>query len=297
MNAIAKARAALITAVITASAVIALSPSAIASTEHCDLGGKAHRSGILVYGQCVLAGDGTPSQSAATPQTKTIFCGRASQEKDGPLTSWDARCGAPQQCYRHDPKTTQPVLTDAFATLTRTNTGGWSRPVVWCPADPAPAVTLAAIRQQAVRLLPHVGIGIAPPDAVTLVHIQTVLWADTPVDRALPAATLVGHQVRLRVHLAQARWDFGDGHTDTTSSPGAPYDPQHPCRTAQCPGYYGHTYTATGQLTITLTMTWRAEYSLDAGNTWLAVDPAPLTGPTATQPIHIRQARGVLVPD
>ena len=131
MNAIAKARAALITAVITASAVIALSPSAIASTEHCDLGGKAHRSGILVYGQCVLAGDGTPSQSAATPQTKTIFCGRASQEKDGPLTSWDPRCGAPQQCYRHDPKTTQPVLTDAFATLTRTNGGAWSRPVVW----------------------------------------------------------------------------------------------------------------------------------------------------------------------
>jgi len=97
--------------------------------------------------------------------------------------------------------------------------------------------------------------------------------------------------------MHHATWTFGDAATDTTSGPGTAYDPtRNPCRSAQCPGYYGHTYTTTGSHTITLTIAWHATYSLD-GSTWTDVDPAPLTGPTATTAITVRLARAVLVPD
>lgn len=55
-----------------------------------------------------------------------------------------------------------------------------------------------------------------------------------------------------------------------------------------------HTYRATGHDTITLTIAWHASFSLD-GTTWTDVDPNPLTGPTSTAAIMVRQARAVLV--
>ncbi len=108
---------------------------------------------------------------------------------------------------------------------------------------------------------------------------------------------VVGQPVRLRLDIDHATWTFGDDNSDTTASPGVAYDPEHkPCRTAQCPGYYGHTYTTTGIDTITLTIAWHATFSLD-GTTWTDVDPAPLTGPGASASITVRQARAILVPD
>lgn len=219
-------------------------------------------------------------------------CGAASL--DG--ARWNtAQCGTSQHaCYGPEPART-PVPT--FATLVQDpTTQAWSVQAIWCPATASPGPNLTAIRDQALRLLPRVGIGSAPQTS-TLVNIQTVLWATTTAQRNLGTVPITGQTVHLRLNLARARWTFGDGTTDTATNPGTPYDAEHgPCRTAQCPGYYGHTYTTTGTDTITLTIAWHASFSLD-GTTWTDVDPAPLTGPTSTTTLTVRQARTVLVPD
>ena len=153
---------------------------------------------------------------------------------------------------------------------------------------------MGQIRQQALRLLPHVSIGSAPNGA-GLANAETVLWADTDADRQLPTVMIVGQQVEIRISFDHANWTFGDGTSDTSGSPGRPYDAESdPCETAQCADYYGHTYRSTGRVTVTLTVAWNAQYRL-GGQSWTDVGAAPLTGPAGTQSLTIRQARGVIV--
>jgi len=130
-----------------------------------------------------------------------------------------------------------------------------------------------------------------------LVNVQEILWAPTTPQRDLGTVSVVGQPVTLRVTAEQAAWDFGDGSTDTTTDLGKPYDHTHPCATKQCPDYYGHTYTTRGPQTITLTMTWTGQYSLDHGTTWTTIAGGPLTGAAATATITTKEARTILIPD
>jgi len=190
--------------------------------------------------------------------------------------------------------TGQLTSTPGFVTQTRSGTG-WSKAVFWCPGDALPALNQAAIRAQALRLLPPVSIGSAWT-TTALANAETLLWADTPAHRRLPTVHLLGRTVALELDLVRATWDFGDGHADTTSTPGKPYDQVHdPCRSAQCPDYYGHTYTSTGIKIITLAVTWHAAYSLD-GHTWNDID-TPIAGPARHHTLRVLQARAILVPN
>jgi hypothetical protein len=194
-------------------------------------------------------------------------------------------------CYR----TGTTTRVDAFATLTldpATNT--WGNPVVWCPQDTTPGPDPTALREQAIRLLPTVGIGTAPR-ADSLVNIETILWADTTATRDLGTVTVTGIEVHLRARVRHVTWTFGDHTGDTTTDPGTAYTQAHPCRTATCPGYYGHTYRATGTDTLTATITWHAQYQL-AGGAWTDI-PTDLNGPTASTTLTVHQARSVLVPN
>lgn len=172
----------------------------------------------------------------------------------------------------------------------------WQPQAFWCPQSSAPVPAgpdLAAIRDRVIRLLPRVAAATTGPN--TLVNIQTVLWADTPERRSLGRVLVVGQPVWLRLAFDHAAWDFGDGTTLSSHSPGKAYDAGNdPCRTVSCPDYFGHTYTATGVMTVRVRIAWRATYSLD-GQHYQPVDTTPLTGPADTVRIHVRQARGVLV--
>jgi hypothetical protein len=151
------------------------------------------------------------------------------------------------------------------------------------------------VRERVVRLLPHPAIGVAPPGHVTLVNIETVFWADTSVDRDLGTVTILGQPVDLRAHISHVTWHFGDGASATTSDPGRAYTATDPCDTAQCPDYFGHTYTNTGTVTITADITWTGQFRLAAGG-WQPI-PGTVGAPATATRITVKQARAILVPD
>ena len=161
------------------------------------------------------------------------------------------------------------------------------------PAKARPQVTAEMARAEAEKLLPHPKIGTAPAGGVSLVNIETVLWVDTKPDLTLGTVTLLGYRVTLRAHLERVDWSFGDQSSETTSGPGKAYTKDDPCTTAQCPDYFGHVYRNTGHLTIGAQLTWTGQFQVDGGA--LQDIAGAVTAPAAGQPIHIREARGVLV--
>jgi hypothetical protein len=261
------------------------SPAQAGATCHIETSGAI---GILVLGRCVPVEGQGPRSEPRIP-TKVVSCGRPAVQGNG---TWNGACGDPYACWIVDPVRGR-VPETAYARFVEQN-GRWVLQNVWCPNDAQPALTMAAVRQQVLRLLPKVAVGIAWK-TTALVNAETVVWAATEAERSLGTVTVVGRQVGLRIAFDHANWDFGDGVTDTTSSPGKAYTDSDPCHTAQCADYYGYTYTDTGERTITLTVAWHAEFSLDGGRTWAAVDQAPLTGPQATHTLTVEQARGILV--
>lgn len=156
-------------------------------------------------------------------------------------------------------------------------------------------VTGAMARQEAERLLPHPSIGTAPTGHATLVNIETVLWVNTQADRTLGTVTLLGQRVTLRAHVRQVHWDFGDHVSSTTGSPGKAYTAADPCRTAQCPDYYGHTFETTGQVTIAARLTWTGQFRVGAG-AWQSI-PGTVSAPATGTRVDVKEARGVLVPN
>jgi hypothetical protein len=161
------------------------------------------------------------------------------------------------------------------------------------PTRVRPEVTAAMARAQAEKLLPHPSIGTAPAGNVTLVNIETVLWVDTAPDLALGTVTLLGYRVSLRSHLEAVRWTFGDDQSDTTDGPGKRYSHDDPCRTADCPSYFGHTYRHTGPVTIGAQLTWTGQFQVDGG-AWQDI-PGTVTAAATAEPMRVKEARGVLV--
>jgi hypothetical protein len=185
-----------------------------------------------------------------------------------------------------------------FVRVVKQADGTWSLTGTECDAIAVagpPRVTALMVWEQARRLISAAPIGLAPRES-TLVNIQTIMWVNTGAARMLPSVVLVGQPVSIHIAIDHVVWAFGDGRTDTAEGPGKPYDPQgDPCPTKQCPGYFGHAYTTTGQMTIMATVTWRATFRVGGGA--LTPIPGTIAGPSATARILVREARSLLVPD
>jgi hypothetical protein len=289
---------------------LAVPAEATAGPERCELvakdGSFGGQAGVEVDGACVPVSRATSGTSSPKPRpvVRVVGCGVVPIQRGDETAAphWNVKdCGpAVKRCTKTGPDGT-PIPVSAFVTQVQDPvTKKWTSSAIWCPVDSAPVPGTAVLRDRALRLLPTVGIGAAGGaggGTRALANTQTILWAKTPAARDLGQVTVLGQRVWLRVQFAHARWDFGDQHTDTTSTPGKAYDDAvDPCETAMCPGYYGHVYTETGTRTITLTVAWSASYSLD-GQHYAPIGTGTLTGPASTTTVTVRQARGVLVPN
>lgn len=171
----------------------------------------------------------------------------------------DALCAAATQtCTAEGPGSLR------FNVLQSTDGGGNWRlvPPSVClgPGDIISVAQLLADAEAAVKRLdlgaPHIAVN---PPAATYVNIPTIFHATVQGPRAV-ALTVDGTAVALQV-APRWTWDFGDGASLDSDSPGIGYDDTSP--TAD-PGHYPvlHTYTDNGTLRIGLTVTWNGTYTI-----------------------------------
>lgn len=90
----------------------------------------------------------------------------------------------------------------------------------------------------------------------TVTGKPTAFWADASVRTF--SAELLGFPLQVRATPIEFHWDFGDGNSTSTTSPGQePSHPQH--------GSITHTYSKKGQRTVTLTTVYTGEYNYGSG--------------------------------
>jgi hypothetical protein len=161
----------------------------------------------------------------------------------------------------------------------------------WCPDLGTPVPSVAALRDEVIRLLPKLPVAVSPVGGQTLVNFRTLFWVDTAVDRVLGRSRLVGFPVELRAHFQHASFDFGDGSSGTAVTPGTPYDPAADC--GRCEDRFGHRYRQRGSVTVSARVTWTAEFRI-AGGGWLPI-PGDVDGLPASTALAVRESHGVLV--
>jgi hypothetical protein len=154
----------------------------------------------------------------------------------------------------------------------------------------------AAVRAQFIKLLPAVAVKATPGDGPdrAITRIEALFWLDTPAHLDLGVTALLTHQVAITAHVQSVAWDFGDGTTTTSTGPGKPFTSTDSCATPTCPGWFGHTYTSVGSVTVKAIITWTGQYQVDGGP---VLDIAGTVTTTAVSfPVQILEARAILVP-
>lgn len=94
----------------------------------------------------------------------------------------------------------------------------------------------------------------------TVTGKPTAFWADAGVKTF--SAELLGFPLQIRATPVEFHWDFGDGASASTESPGQ--EPAHPQN-----GTITHTYSQKGERTVTLTTVYTGEYNYGSG--WSAI--------------------------
>jgi hypothetical protein len=119
------------------------------------------------------------------------------------------------------------------------------------------------------------------PETLTLVNLETYFWCGDEAGRDCAALgegertiTLLGQPIRIRPRIVGYQWDFGDGQQGTGQ------------RAA-------HTYAHSTTATVTLRLTWTADYAVAGG----AFQPVDDTTTTTSPPreLPVREAQAVLV--
>ncbi len=137
---------------------------------------------------------------------------------------------------------------------------------------PAPEPVVVVVTQSDFASLPvapavaHAG----PPSGYLPVNMDLIAYAESQ-EQTLDTV-LLGTPVQVRATPVEYRWDFGDGNTITTHTPGRPYPAKDIVNRYEHEGWYD----------ITLSTTYTGQYSV-AGGPWedidgtVTIDSAPVS--------------------
>jgi hypothetical protein len=141
-----------------------------------------------------------------------------------------------------------------------------------CPANPLFDAIVQEWRTMNIAPTTYIT---QPSAGWAIADLGVVLVAD-PAPRQ-QAVTLLGTDVVIRAVPTEYRWETSDGDVVTTTNPGAPWaDGGDPLTFAN----------AEHRVTITLTTTWRGEFSLNGGSTWVEA-PGFADTTSASTSVHI----------
>ncbi|MDX6224927.1 MAG: hypothetical protein QOE64_1303 [Frankiales bacterium] len=171
----------------------------------------------------------------------------------------------------------------------------WDVSTVFCASPNAQPVDLGNIAAQAATvtetLQPPRPLVRAQPGGTTLVGNPTVFSGADLADMTPPALVnpLSGRALQLTVRPTTWTWDFNDG-SDPVTTPGPPPPYAGGGSTA---GLLTHTYKHAADVTVTVTVSWAASYTISGVAAVQAV--AQQVTSQATIPLQVRQARSQLV--
>lgn len=152
-------------------------------------------------------------------------------------------------------------------------------------------ITMPVTLADLARFRPNPGVDLMEPDGWMIVGLSTNFYAHA--SRHIKEGTLLGGPASVRFTPAQYSWDYGDGATRTTSTPGdtwaalgiAEFDATQTSHIYHAPGYY----------VIELTIGYAPEYRLGASETWIPVRGLVWGPANPLEAVAARSAKTVLV--
>ena len=149
--------------------------------------------------------------------------------------------------------------------------------------DSLETITPAMVRREFERLAwPTSDLQLQPPDGQTLINFDTNFFTDNtaPTTRTV---TLLGQRVEIEATPTAYTWEFGDGTSRTTSSPGAAYPDLD----------VTHEYEAAGRVSPSVATTYQGRYRINGGG-WQQI-PGSLTLDGEPESLRVRSASPRLV--
>jgi PKD domain len=119
------------------------------------------------------------------------------------------------------------------------------------------------------------------PEISTLVNLETYFWCGDAtrtcdaIGEGEQTVTLLGQAVRIRPKILSYDWDFGDGSGQ------------------QVTGRAAHTYAHAIIATVSVTLTWTADYAVGGGQFQPIDETTTTTSPSRALPV--REAQAVIV--
>jgi len=154
--------------------------------------------------------------------------------------------------------------------------------VCWGSSQPLTrSLAEANVRDYAIRYLPKLAPGYAPPDG-TLTSIPGIFWTGQPTILLPPSFNLSGRSIMITA-TPTWRWIWGDGSVIWKSVPGAPF----PSREIT------HQFRSPGNYQTQVTTVWTASYTVSGLGTFDVT--GELVRQTQTLEVAVKSARTVLV--
>ena len=238
-------------------------------------------------------------ESASSLTQATGECTRTAEEvrglyataaSEGYTYSLETRCKPGEQCTRDERicRTETNALGTWYLLIRTTDASGASTHlgiVCLAPADVAglAPITPAMVRREMQRLeWPGARLEVQPPDGQTLINFETNFFTgnDRPTTQTV---TLLGQRVEIEARPTEYTWEFGDGATVTTSSPGAAYPDLD----------VTHTYADPGRVAPSVATTYTGRYRINH-DAWQQI-PGSLTVPGESVSLRVRSASPHLV--
>ncbi|TFH72167.1 hypothetical protein [Cellulomonas sp. HD19AZ1] len=270
------------------AAVLAASTSPAARADDLDAAVSDDQKAYLIT---VGAVERRAEQNAAIPLEQRLVDYQRAPNCQNPDGTWirgsgDGTCphgegtpNAPVLCAGPGQSVVWPMWRRE-RTTPATPWGPWTRlDFGGCSTDLLPTLTEADFRRLP---LPAPTLTLQPDRGWVLINIATIVTTDP--DPITLRTDLLGHGITVEATPTTWTYDFGDGHTLTTRSPGHPY-PHHDVF---------HEYETPGTTTITLTATWTGRYLIDGTTTWHTINGTATTTTTST-PLTIEERTSHLV--
>lgn len=267
---------------LAAAAIFVVGSPVMGVAEGCSTSVGAVGNLYVATGTCRTSpvrsdGSAQPHASSRSPYTRFEWRSACGDQLTATYTGQAQPCGTGMSC---PPKATMYRL---FGLTGHT----WIPLGMHCatttPTTPArpPQITPALVARAFKRVpLPALR-SISQPAGTTLIYFDTIFYVHAgPLTRRL---TLLGRQITLQISPTRYAWEFGDGTTTTTSTPGRPYPAKDIVHR------YQHAHTRVAQR---VTITWTARYRIGTGPAQPVPGTVTTTGPATT--LRITQATPVL---